>query len=212
MIVKRIFDLLASMALIVLLSPLLIITAIFVKLTSSGTVFYRGMRAGLNGEPFKIFKFRTMAIDADKGSGTTALNDPRITKIGNFLRSYKIDELPQLINVLGGSMSMVGPRPELLDYAARYVGEEKLILTVKPGITDYSSLNFFMEEQWVGEDDASTVFDNIVLPVKTKLRIKYVKEQSFVTDMKILIMTAVVVGKKILGLYKGKDTNTGIDG
>ena len=152
-----------------------------------------------------------MKLGADKGSGTTALKDPRITKYGTFFRNYKIDELPQLINVLIGDMSLVGPRPELLEYVERYRGEEKIITTVKPGITDYSSLHFFMQDQWVGENDAGKTFDNLVLPVKSTLRIKYVKEQSFYTDTKLLILTVRVFLKKIFGLYKDKQTDLDIN-
>tara|TARA_B110000908_G_scaffold131278_1_gene154496 strand:- start:1985 stop:2626 length:642 start_codon:yes stop_codon:yes gene_type:complete len=203
-ITKRISDILLSFILLLVLSILLIIAALVIKLSSPGPIFYRAPRAGLNGKPFLIFKFRTMYLGADKGSGTTALNDPRTTKYGAFLRNYKIDELPQLINVLIGDMSLVGPRPELLDYVARYKGDEKIITTVKPGITDFSSLHFFMQDQWVGEGDAGEAFDNLVLPIKIALRIKYVKEQSFYTDIKVLMLTAKVLSKKILGLYKGK--------
>jgi len=203
-IIKRIFDILVSSILLLVLSLFLIIIAIIIKFSSPGPIFYRAPRVGLDGEPFSIFKFRTMYVGADKGSGTTALNDPRTTKYGAFLRNYKIDELPQLINVLIGEMSLVGPRPELLDYVARYEGEEKIIITVKPGITDFSSLHFFMQDQWVGEGDAGSSFDNLVLPTKIALRIKYVKEQSFYTDMKVLMLTAKVLLKKILGLYKDK--------
>ena len=200
--IKRMFDILVSFFLLIFLSPLLIITSIIIKLSSPGTVFYRAERSGLNGVPFLIFKFRTMYIGSDKGSGTTALNDPRITRSGMFFRSYKIDELPQLINVLIGDMSLVGPRPELLDYVARYEGEEKIITTVKPGITDFSSVYFFMQDKWVGERDASKTFDNLVLPTKIALRIKYVKEQSFYTDIKVLILTAKALIKRILGQYR----------
>tara|TARA_B110000879_G_scaffold212816_1_gene311149 strand:- start:6049 stop:6690 length:642 start_codon:yes stop_codon:yes gene_type:complete len=203
-ITKRISDILLSFILLLVLSILLIIAALVIKLSSPGPIFYRAPRAGLNGKPFLIFKFRTMYLGADKGSGTTALNDPRTTKYGAFLRNYKIDELPQLINVLIGDMSLVGPRPELLDYVARYKGDEKIITTVKPGITDFSSLHFFMQDQWVGEGDAGEAFDNLVLPIKIALRVKYVKEQSFYTDIKVLMLTAKVLSKKILGLYKGK--------
>jgi lipopolysaccharide/colanic/teichoic acid biosynthesis glycosyltransferase len=203
-ITKRISDILLSFILLLVLSILLIIAALVIKLSSPGPIFYRAPRAGLNGKPFLIFKFRTMYLGADKGSGTTALNDPRTTKYGAFLRNYKIDELPQLINVLIGDMSLVGPRPELLDYVARYKGDEKIITTVKPGITDFSSLHFFMQDQWVGEGDAGEAFDNLVLPTKIALRVKYVKEQSFYTDIKVLMLTAKVLSKKILGLYKGK--------
>tara|TARA_B100000767_G_C19743333_1_gene527257 strand:- start:982 stop:1626 length:645 start_codon:yes stop_codon:yes gene_type:complete len=210
-IVKRIFDIFISSILLLVSSILLIIVAVIIKLSSPGPVFYRAPRAGLNGRSFLIFKFRTMYLGADKGSGTTALNDPRTTKYGAFLRNYKIDELPQLINVFNGDMSLVGPRPELLDYVARYEGEEKIITTVKPGITDFSSLHFFMQDQWVGEGDAGNAFDNLVLPTKIALRIKYVKEQSFYTDIKILMLTANVLIKKILGLYKGKHIDVDIN-
>ncbi len=203
-IIKRFFDIVVSFILLLVLMPLLIITALIIKVSSPGTIFYRAPRAGLHGVPFLIFKFRTMDVGADKGSGTTALNDPRISKNGVFLRTYKIDELPQLFNVLIGDMSLVGPRPELLDYVARYEGEEKIITTVKPGITDYSSLHFFMEEQWVGEGDAGKTFDKLVLPVKSALRIKYVKEQSFYVDIKLLILTGKILLEKIFGLYKAK--------
>ena len=209
-IIKRIFDILVSSILLLVLSLFLIIIAIIIKFSSPGPIFYRAPRVGLDGEPFSIFKFRTMYVGADKGSGTTALNDPRTTKYGAFLRNYKIDELPQLINVLIGEMSLVGPRPELLDYVARYEGEEKIIITVKPGITDFSSLHFFMQDQWVGEGDAGSSFDNLVLPTKIALRIKYVKEQSFYTDMKVLMLTAKVLLKKILGLYKDKQIDEDI--
>ena len=210
-IIKRIFDILLSSILLLVLSPLLIINAIIIKFSSPGPIFYRAPRAGLNGEPFSIFKFRTMYVGSDKGSGTTALNDPRTTKYGAFLRIYKIDELPQLINVLIGDISLVGPRPELLDYVARYEGEEKIIISIKPGMTDFSSLHFFMQDQWVGEGDAGKTFDDLVLPTKTALRIKYVKEQSFYTDIKVLMLTAKVLSKKILGLYKGKQIDVDIN-
>jgi lipopolysaccharide/colanic/teichoic acid biosynthesis glycosyltransferase len=200
LIIKRIFDILVASILLLFFSPLMIIVALIIKFSSQGPIFYRPKRAGLNGKPFLIFKFRTMYVGADKGNGTTALNDTRIFKNGMFLRNYKIDELPQLFNVLIGNMSLVGPRPELLDYVARYEGEEKIITTVKPGITDYSSCHFFRQEHWVGQHDVSKTFDKIVLPVKVLLRIKYVKEQSFYTDMKVLILTSIVLLKKILGI------------
>ena len=211
-IIKRIIDIIVSFILLIILSGFFLIIALLIKLSSSGPIFYRAARGGLNGEPFLIFKFRTMYVGADKGSGTTALNDPRTTKYGIFLRKYKIDELPQLINVLIGNMSLVGPRPELLDYIARYKGEEKIIISVKPGITDFSSLHFFMQDQWVGEGDAGETFDNLVLPTKIALRIKYVKEQSFYTDTRLLLLTARVLFKKILGFYKGKRVDLDING
>lgn len=207
---KRFFDILVSTLLLFIFSPVFVFVPLIIKLSSPGPIFYCAPRAGLHGEPFSIFKFRTMNVGADTESGTTALKDSRIIKYGSCLRKYKLDELPQLINVIIGDMSLVGPRPELLDYVARYEGEEVIITTVKPGITDYSSLHFFMQDQWVGEDDVGETFDNLLLPVKNLLRIKYVKEQSFYTDIKVLVLTAKVLLKKIFGLYKDKQTDVDI--
>ncbi|MEX2033462.1 MAG: sugar transferase, partial [Candidatus Colwellbacteria bacterium] len=138
---KRLFDLIFSAIGLFLLSPLLIIFVIWIKLGSPGPVFYRGVRAGKNFKPFRIYKFRSMVMNAEQiGGPSTPEDDARVTKPGRFLRRFKLDELPQLINVFKGEMSLVGPRPEVLRYANLYKGEEKIVYTVKPGMTDYASL------------------------------------------------------------------------
>jgi len=197
---KRAFDLIVCiLALPVLALPFLLIAAL-IRLESPGPVFYRGVRTGRLGKPFRIFKFRTMAPDAENaGGGTTALRDPRITRVGAFLRKYKLDELPQVFNVIQGEMSLVGPRPELLEYTRRYRGEEQLILTVRPGITDHSSVAFSSLDELVGERDADAVFEQRVLPEKNRLRVQYVKEQSFATDLRILCKTFAVILRKAFG-------------
>ena len=182
---KRFIDILISLIFLLISCPIIILSSILIKLSSPGPIFYRAPRAGQYGKKFLIIKLRTMYPGSDKFSGTTYLEDPRIIKYGLFLRKYKIDELPQFINVLVGEMSLVGPRPELLDYVKRYKGNEIKILNVKPGITDYSSIYFFSEESFVGKKNAKKVFDKKILPIKNSLRLKYVNEQSFYTDMKI---------------------------
>ncbi len=162
-----------------------------IRLDSPGPIFYRGVRVGKNKKTFKIWKFRTMVADAElKGGPSTALNDSRITSAGRFLRKYKLDEMPQLFNILSGEMSFVGPRPQVERYTMLYSGEEKLILTVKPGLTDYASLKYINLDQILGDGDIDEKYLKEIEPEKNKLRIKYVKEQSFLTDMKILYLTA----------------------
>jgi lipopolysaccharide/colanic/teichoic acid biosynthesis glycosyltransferase len=201
--IKRLIDIFLSSILLLIFFPIIIISSVLVKISSPGPIFYRAERAGLYGKKFLIIKLRTMYVGSDKGSGTTAFQDPRIVKYGTFLRNYKIDEMPQLINVLIGDMSLVGPRPELLDYVKRYKGDEKKIMNVKPGITDYSSIHFFSQELWVGKKNAQKVFDKHVLHVKNSLRLKYVNEQSLFTDIKILILTFINLLKKIFFKKKG---------
>ena len=170
--------------------PLLLIIALMVRMDSEGNVFYRGVRTGKHGRQFRIFKFRTMVANAEQcGGGSTAKNDPRVTRIGRTLRKYKLDELPQLINVLRGEMSLVGPRPELPCYTQCYRGDELLILSVDPGITDYASIELFQLGDTLGSIDADRIYEERVFPVKNALRIKYVKEQSLAVDMSILICT-----------------------
>lgn len=134
-----------------------------------------------------------MTINADEGEGTTGLNDPRVTKIGRVLRHYKIDELPQFLNVLKGEMSIVGPRPELPRYTDAFSEDQKLILTVKPGITDYSSMIFANLNEQVGSHEPEKIFEQKILPLKNKLRMQYIKEQSFLVDMKIIFKTMTIV-------------------
>lgn len=195
--IKRIFDIAAGIGGLILLLPIFVIIGILIKLDSPGAVFYRGIRAGRYGRPFRIFKFRTMVQDAEKlGGGTTALGDPRITKIGVFLRRHKIDELPQLLNVIKGEMSIVGPRPELLQYTQNYTRAEKCILDVRPGITDLSSIEFISLDERVGHEDADRIFEEDVLLTKNRLRVKYVQEQSVLLDMKIILKTILKILSK----------------
>lgn len=169
-------------------------------------VFYRPLRGGYKNKPFHIFKFRSMVKNADKiGGGTTALHDPRITKVGNFLRKTKLDEIPQLFNIINGTMSFIGPRPELLRYTDQYEDEEKLIFEVRPGITDFSSIEFINLDEIVGQGDADEMYEKYVLKRKNALRIKYAKEVSFGTDVKLFSLTVWRVIKKALSfIFLGK--------
>lgn len=196
---KRFFDFTACLLSLPFLLPFFCIISIVTKLDSPGPVFYRGWRTGLGGKPFRIFKFRTMVVDAEKiGGGTTALKDPRITRIGNFLRRYKFDELPQVLNVIKGDMSIVGPRPELAQYTGLYRGEELIILSVRPGITDYCSMKFSALDEVVGAGDADRVFEETVLARKNELRIRYVKERTFFGDIKLILQTSGLIFGKAL--------------
>jgi len=189
--VKRIFDFTFSLLGLFFLSPVLFIIAFLIKVNDYGPIFYRGNRIGKNGQPFKIFKFRTMVIDAEKiGGPSTADDDPRITKVGKTLRKYKLDELPQLINVCKGEMSFVGPRPEVKQYVDMFSEEEKQILTVKPGITDWASLwNPDEGATLAGSPDPEKIYLENIRPEKIRLQLKYVRERTFLTDIKIILLT-----------------------
>ncbi|MBV9155434.1 MAG: sugar transferase [Acidobacteriaceae bacterium] len=190
MIAKRVFDLVVASAGLVILSPVLVVVAILVKLTSSGPVLHGSIRSGLNGRSFRVLKFRTMVVGAEKLGGlSTGKNDPRVTRIGRILRRYKLDELPQLINVVKGEMSIVGPRPEFPQYTSQYGGEEALILTVRPGITDYASIKFRHLDEVLGSEQVDRVYEEQVKPVKNALRVKYVKERTFWRDMALIVQT-----------------------
>lgn len=180
-----------------LLLPFYLIISIIVLIDDGFPIFYRPLRGGYNDKPFRIMKFRSMIKNADKvGGGTTALNDPRITKVGAFLRKTKLDETPQLFNILTGKMSFIGPRPELLQYTNKYDDEEKVILKVRPGITDYSSIEFISLDEIVGGDNADEMYEKYVLKRKNELRIKYANEVSFFVDFKIFFKTVGSVFKK----------------
>jgi lipopolysaccharide/colanic/teichoic acid biosynthesis glycosyltransferase len=207
---KRVTDVVVSLAGLTLLSPLLILLAVLIRLESSGPALYRGVRAGQRGVPFNILKFRSMEIDADKRGGfSTAIDDPRLTRLGRSLRKYKLDELPQLINVLKGEMSLVGPRPQVLYYTNKYKGDELSILTVKPGITDLASLYFVDMDSVLGTGDVDSRYQLEVEPIKNQLRIRYVRECSYILDMRIIIETIFgIFGLKNitrLNLAPGKD-------
>ena len=198
-IVKRYLDFILAFGFIVLLSPVLIVISLINLIASGKPIIYKADRSAYNGGKFKIYKFRTMMKNADKiGGGTTSFNDPRITKVGKILRKTKLDELPQLFNILKGEMSFIGPRPELLKYTDMYSAEEKIILKVRPGLSDYSSLKFINLDEVVGESNADDVFEQKVLPHKNVLRIKYAKEVSFLVDAKIFLLTIANVFKKMI--------------
>jgi lipopolysaccharide/colanic/teichoic acid biosynthesis glycosyltransferase len=188
--VKRAFDLAAAVAGLAVLSPLLVAVGVAVKLDSLGPMLYLGTRTGRGGKPFRMLKFRTMVTDAERiGGPSTGLGDPRVTRVGRFLRRCKLDELPQLVNVVRGEMSLVGPRPEVPQYTAEYQGDELLILAVKPGITDFASLEFIRLDEALGSDEPDRVYEEKVRPVKNALRVRYAREQSFRTDLSILLRT-----------------------
>jgi len=188
---KRVFDIAASFWGLVLLSPIMLVIAAIIKLDSPGPVFYRGVRVGRYGKPFRIFKFRTMVVGAEKIGGHSASeDDPRIIKAGKFLRKHKLDELPQLINVLTGEMSFVGPRPEVQYYVDMFTEKEKSILTVRPGITDWASLwNYDQGAILVGISDPDKAFLTKIRPEKIRLQLKYVREHSLLVDLKIILET-----------------------
>lgn len=198
-IVKRVFDVLVALTLLVYLSPLLVVLALLVVCTSRGPALYRGIRTGLNGVPFGMWKFRTMVVGAERGGTTTRLGDTRITRVGAWLRRTKLDELPQLANVLTGDMSLVGPRPEVAEHTDAYTPEERAILSVRPGITDFASLRFADLARELGTDDPHGEYVRRVRAEKNALRLRYVREQSFAVDMEILARTALLVGRRLLG-------------
>lgn len=195
--VKRILDILLALILFIVILPIYIIVSIAIILEDGFPILYSAERGGYHNKIFKIYKFRSMVKNADKiGGGTTSLNDNRITKVGNIIRKLKIDELPNLINIITGDMSFIGPRPELLKYTNLYCGAEKYILKVRPGITDYSSIEFINLDEIVGENNADEMYEKLVLPKKNKLRIKYAATVSFITDLKLFFLTIYKVIKK----------------
>jgi lipopolysaccharide/colanic/teichoic acid biosynthesis glycosyltransferase len=196
---KRLLDVILSSAVLSMIWLLLLLVALAVRFSSPGPIFYRGVRTGLFGKPFQIFKFRTMAPDAEeRGGPTTGTNDPRVTPVGRLLRRTKLDELPQFLNVFSGDMSLVGPRPEVPEYTGRYRGEELLILAMRPGITDYASIEFADLDDRVGGDDPDAYFREHILPRKNELRLRYVKNWSLAEDMKILWRTFDRVAGRIV--------------
>lgn len=194
---KRIFDIFCSTIGLIISSPFLIIISIFIKLNDFGPVFYKAPRVGFKGKMFKMFKFRTMVVNADKiGASSTTTSDSRITKIGKFLRKHKLDEIPQLINVFIGNMSLVGPRPDVKSFTDMFTEEEKAILSVKPGITDYASIwNSDEGKILEGAEDPDKTYIEFIWPDKKRLQLKYVKERSFWIDIKIIFLTLKAVIK-----------------
>jgi lipopolysaccharide/colanic/teichoic acid biosynthesis glycosyltransferase len=188
---KRLFDLSVSGMGLIVLSPLFLIVALLIKIADGGPVFYRGWRVGRFGQPFRIFKFRSMVAGAEKmGGPSTPDDDPRITFVGRILRKYKLDELPQLLNVVLGQMSLVGPRPEVKYYTDLYTAEEKAILNLRPGITDWASIwNSAEGALLAGADDPEKAYLELIRPTKLKLQLQYAREVSWTTDLKIIFLT-----------------------
>ncbi|MBS4067282.1 MAG: sugar transferase [Sulfurimonas sp.] len=194
---KRFFDFACAGIGLCLLSPALVLFAFAIKLDSPGPVFYRGLRVGRYGRPFRIYKFRSMVADAEKrGAASTSNTDMRVTRIGHIIRKFKLDEFSQLINVLLGDMSFVGPRPEVQKFVDMYTDEEKIILTVRPGITDWSSIKFHNEGDIIessGITDADEAYLKLIRPEKLRLQMKYVRERTLWIDIKIIFCTILTI-------------------
>ncbi|HEX5001867.1 MAG TPA: sugar transferase [Bacteroidia bacterium] len=188
---KRLVDLFFSVPALIILSPLFILIAIWIKTDDPGPLFYRQARVGLKGKDFRIYKFRTMRTGSDKaGLITIGSRDPRVTHSGYLLRKYKLDELPQLLNVLGGSMSLVGPRPEVRKYVDLYTAEQMRVLDVKPGITDYASIEYSNESELLARAaDPDKEYIETIMPAKLELNLKYIREKSLFTDLTIILKT-----------------------
>lgn len=190
-LIKRLFDFLVSFIGIIILSPILIIIAISIKIDSRGKVLFLQKRVGQHGKIFNIYKFRTMVTDAEKlGKQITVGKDKRITRVGSFLRKYKLDELPQLFNVLKGEMSFVGPRPEVPNYVRLYNEMEKKVLSVKPGITDFASIKYRNENEILGKvSNPEEYYINVIMKNKLELNLRYIDKNNIFLDIKIILET-----------------------
>ena len=191
----RFFDFILSLVGLVVLAPIFIVLAIWIKIDSTGPVFYKQVRVGQSGIDFGLFKFRSMVVDADKkGLITVGGRDPRITRSGYFIRKYKLDELPQLINVLLGDMSLVGPRPEVRKYVELYTDEQQKVLSAKPGITDYASIEYMDENEILGKSsDPEKTYIEEIMPEKIKYNMKYINNKSLFEYFKIILLTVLKI-------------------
>ena len=189
---KRLFDILFSLFILLFFLPFGIVLSVLIILESKGGVFYKQERIGKNGNPFYLLKFRSMRTNADKlGKLTVGMRDPRITRIGYFIRKFKLDEFPQFINVLKGEMSIVGPRPDVKEYVDLYTAEQRTILLVKPGITDYASLEYFEESDLLAKSShPEKTYIEEIMPAKIKLNQKYIANPTLLVDLKIIFLTA----------------------
>lgn len=192
---KRLFDIVFSLLLIVLLLPLFLVMAILVKIESRGGIFYLQTRVGRQNRDFKLFKFRTMYVDADKkGLLTVGHRDSRITRVGYYLRKYKIDELPQLFNVLFGDMSVVGPRPEVRKYVDMYDTRQQKVVMVRPGITDFASIQYVNENELLkNAENPEKLYIDEIMPAKLELNLKYIESRHFFKDLKIILLTVKAI-------------------
>lgn len=188
---KRLFDIFVSLIILFIFLPFGLIISILIAVGSKGGVFYTQQRIGRYGKSFGLLKFRTMRPDSDKsGKLTVGMRDPRITRVGYFLRKFKLDEFPQFINVLMGQMSIVGPRPEVEEYVKHYSDEQRKILSVKPGITDYASIEYFNENELLGNsNNPQKTYIEDIMPAKLKLNEKYLENPGLSTDLKIMWLT-----------------------
>ena len=199
MILKRCFDLFFSVLGVLILLPLIIVVSILIKLTSKGAVLFKQVRVTKDGKLFKIYKFRTMRENSEGNKQITVGNDSRITSIGHILRKTKLDELPQLFNVIKGEMSLVGPRPEVPRYVELYTEEQRKILSVPAGITDYASIYFSNESELLGKaEDPEKYYIEKIMPHKIDLNMKYINNMGILTDIKIIMLTIL----KIAGFVK----------
>jgi lipopolysaccharide/colanic/teichoic acid biosynthesis glycosyltransferase len=194
-VLKRTFDLALSAIGLTLAGPVLLVIAALIKLSDRGPIFYRGVRVGRDGVPFRMFKFRTMVVDAERlGGPSTADDDHRVTVIGRLLRKYKLDEIPQLISVLIGDMSLVGPRPEVERYVRLMSNEERIVLSVRPGLTDWATLwNSDEGAVLAGATDPERAYLELIRPEKIRLQLEYVRRRSFMVDLVILLQTVIAV-------------------
>ena len=195
---KRLFDIIASGLGLLFLCPLFLVLAIWIKLDSKGPVFYRQVRVGKDNKDFRIFKFRSMRVGSDKGSLVTiGGRDPRVTRSGYYIRKFKLDELPQLINVFVGDMSLVGPRPEVRHYVDYWTEEQLHVLDVRPGITDPASIKFRNENELMEQaEDPENYYINVIMQEKLKLYLEYVNHHSFWGDIKLIFQTFAVIIKE----------------
>ena len=195
---KRLFDMIASGLGLLMLSPLFLVLAVWIKMDSSGPVFYRQVRVGLHNRDFRIFKFRSMRVGADKGSLVTiGGRDPRVTRSGYYIRKFKLDELPQLLNVFLGDMSLVGPRPEVRHYVDYWTPEQMHVLDVRPGITDPASIKFRNENELMEKaEDPEKYYIEVIMQEKIKLYLEYVEKHSFFYDLGLIFKTFWVIVKE----------------
>ncbi len=192
--IKRLFDLVSSSIVLVVLFPILFLVAILIVLDSKGRIFYRQIRVGKDGKEFGLLKFRTMHPNMDQVQITVGHRDPRVTRVGYYLRKFKVDEFPQLLNILKGEMSVVGPRPEVPKYVAMYNEEQQKVLSVKPGLTDFASLEYVHESELLAaSDNPEKTYIEEIMPHKLSLNLKYIQEKSLSTDVKLIVRTILKI-------------------
>lgn len=194
---KRLFDIIASGLGLIILSPLFLVVAVWVKLDSPGPVFYKQIRVGRNNKDFFLYKFRSMRVGSDKkGLITVGGHDPRVTRSGYYIRKYKLDEFPQLINVFKGEMSLVGPRPEVRKYVDLYTPEQMHVLDVRPGITDLASIRYRNENELLEHaSDPEQYYRDVVMQDKLRINLEYVRNHSFLGDIRLIFNTFIAIVK-----------------